>query len=213
MSLNAELRAFNEQGLAQMPPEVVATIQKDLKELQASGLAKRALTEGAFPDFSLPNALGQRLSLQDILKHGPAVISFYRGSWCPYCNIELRAHQQLLPELQALGAQLIAISPEQPDHSLSLKEKQSLEFEVLSDSDNQLAKQLGLVFELSLDLDQLYQQVLQANVAERNGSTSPQLPMPATYVLNRAGDIVLAHVQEDYAQRLEPAEILAALKA
>ncbi len=212
MSLNTELKAFNQQGLAQMPAEMVDTIQQGLKELQASSLEAQALRRGRFPDFDLPNALGQTIRLSDILQKGPAVISFYRGSWCPYCNIELRAHQQLLPELQALGAQLIAISPEQPDYSLNLKEKKNLAFEVLSDTDNQLAKQLGLVADLSQALDQLYQKVLQANVAERNGTPSPQLPIPATYVLNSDGEILLAHVQVDYTQRLEPAEILETLK-
>ncbi len=213
MTLNQALRDLNSKGLAQMPPTAKAILQTGLKELLASGLAEKALQVGQkVPDGELPNAFGQVLSIQDLYAQGPLVISFYRGSWCPYCNLELRAQQAILPEIQARGARLVAISPELPDHSLDLKEKLALEFEVLTDKDNAYARALGLVFEVSPDLQSLYRGLLNLNLTQHNGSEKAELPIPATYVVNRSGKVMLAHVQADYTQRMEPDSILKILK-
>ncbi|PIQ29137.1 alkyl hydroperoxide reductase [bacterium (Candidatus Blackallbacteria) CG17_big_fil_post_rev_8_21_14_2_50_48_46] len=213
MSLNQALQALNTQGLAKMPPTAKAILQKGLRELWASGLAEKALQVGQkIPEAVLPNAFGQSLSIQDLYAQGPLVISFYRGSWCPYCNLELRAQQAILPELQALGAQLVAISPELPDHSLDLKEKLALEFEVLTDRENAYARSLGLVFAVNPDLQAVYRGLLKLNLNQHNGSTQAELPIPATYVVNRSGKVILAHIQADYTQRMEPDSILQVLK-
>ena len=213
MSLNQALRDLNSQGLAKMPPTAKAILQTSLRELLASGLAEKALQVGQkVPDGVLPNAFGQKIAIQDLYAQGPLVISFYRGSWCPYCNLELRAQQAILPELQALGAQLVAISPELPDHSLDLKEKLALEFEVLSDSENAYARSLGLVFEVNPDLQSLYRGLLNLSLTQHNGSEKAELPIPATYVINRSGKVMLAHIQADYTQRMEPESILKVLR-
>lgn len=213
MSLNEALKALNARGLAQLPPAAVAIMQKDLADLMASHLAEQAVQAGQrFPPFELPNALGRTVSLQSLLVQGPVVVSFYRGSWCPYCNLELRAHQAMLPALHQLGARLVAISPERPDHSLSLKEKLALDFDVLTDHENLFAKQLGLVFQLSPEMAQLYQQILKISIAEHHGSQLSELPIPASYVIAPSGKVILAHIQADYTQRLEPEAILDSLR-
>jgi peroxiredoxin len=135
MSLQAELRAFHADFMGQVPAEIAAAmIQADL-DLSASGILDRALKAGdRAPHFTLPRSTGGVMSLAGAIKDGPVVLSFYRGGWCPYCNLELRALQKALPDFTALGASLIAASPQTPDQSLSTAEKNNLAFAVLSDT-------------------------------------------------------------------------------
>ncbi|MEO0540864.1 MAG: peroxiredoxin-like family protein [Cyanobacteria bacterium P01_A01_bin.105] len=180
--------------------------------LKATGLDRTARQAGSqAPDFSLPNAVGQRVNLSQLLTQGPVIINFYRGEWCPYCNLELRAFQALLPEFKKAGAQLIAISPELPDHSLSVTEKHALEFAVLSDVGNTVAKQYGLVFTLDPSLQPIYQQ-FGLDIPAHNGDERYELPMPATYVIDRDGTIRYAFIEADYTQRAEPADVLKAVE-
>jgi peroxiredoxin len=135
------------QAKSQVPVDLLKDLLSPVEQLITSGAAEKVLKEGAqVPDFTLPDALGNAVTLSHLLMQGPVVISFYRGEWCPYCNLELRAYQRVLPQLQELGASLVAISPQTPDHSLSMVEKQKLAFAVLSDVGNQVAREYGLVF-------------------------------------------------------------------
>ena len=150
----AETRAGFQQ---KAPADVQATMAAATEALAASGLTDQALATGDIaPDFNLPDATGKSVRLSELLKQGPVVINFYRGEWCPYCNLELRAFQNLLPEFKQAGASLVAISPELPDHSLSVTEKHNLEFSVLSDVGNQISRQYGLVFTLDESLRPIY---------------------------------------------------------
>ncbi|MGJ3253074.1 MAG: peroxiredoxin-like family protein [Elainellaceae cyanobacterium] len=211
MSLNqriAELRAENQ---AKIPAEFRTVMAQATEDLATSGILDQVRREGdRIPEITLPNAVGKSIRVQDLLAHGPVVISFYRGEWCPYCNLELRALQQALPDIQAQGATLVAISPETPDHSLSASEKHELTFEVLSDVGNQVAREFGLVFKISPELLPIYEK-FGIDIAAHNGDESYELPIPATYVVDRNGTIVHAFVDADYTQRLEPAEIIEAL--
>lgn len=211
MSLNqriAELRAENQ---AKIPAEFRAVMAQATKDLATSGILDQVRREGdRIPEITLPNAVGNPIRVQDLLAHGPVVISFYRGEWCPYCNLELRALQQALPDIQAQGATLVAISPETPDHSLSAAEKHELTFEVLSDVGNQVARQFGLVFQLPSELLPIYEK-FGIDIAAHNGDESYELPIPATYVVDRNGTIVHEFVDADYTRRLEPIEIVEAL--
>jgi peroxiredoxin len=176
-----------------------------LSDLVASGLSASALREGdVAPDFSLPDARGHVVALKTLLDHGPVVISFYRGGWCPFCNLELRSLQRVLPEIVQMGASLVAISPQLPDNSLSTQEKNQLTFPVLSDVGNIEAKRFGIVFTLPTALVEV-NRAIGRDLVEINGEAgAAELPMPATFVLDKSGVIRLAFVEEDWSKRLDP---------
>ncbi len=212
MNLTEELNQLTQQIQQQLPDDAKATMSQAARDLVNSAIADRAVNVGdSAPNFSLPNAVGETVELQDLLKSGPVVISFYRGGWCPYCNLELRALQQALPQIRELGATLVTISPQTPDNSLSTAEKHNLEFEVLSDVGNQVAKQYRLVFELPASLRPIYEQ-MGIDLPAYNGDESFELPIPATYVVNADGKIARGFVDADYKNRLDPQEIVAALR-
>ena len=212
MNLTQELNAFKEQFKTSQPEEIKAVMAQATIDLIDSQLAENSLGEGdKIPNFSLPNAVGKEVTLESLLNKGALVISFYRGGWCPYCNMELRALQQALPEIEANGATLVAISPETPDNSLSTQEKNELTFEVLSDRNNLLAKQLGLVFTLPESLRPIYSN-FGIDIPAHNGDRTFELPLPATYVVAADGTIIYRFATGDYTERLDPAEIVKVLK-
>ncbi len=213
MSLKADLDSFRSEFMAKVPAKIREAMAKADMELAASGIAQRAIKAGdRAPDFRLPDARGGHVRLRDLLAKGPVVVCFYRGGWCPYCNLELHALQNALPEIQQLGAQLVAISRQTPDESLSTVEKNELTFAVLSDAGSATAKAYGIAFDLADELRPIYARFGHA-LPDKNGDDSWVLPIPATYVLDTNGVIVLAFVDVDYRNRLEPAEIVAALEA
>ncbi len=163
------------------------------------------------PNFTLPNATGQLVTLADILRRGPVILNFYRGGWCPYCNLELRAYQQALPQIKAAGAELLAISPQDPDASLSTAEKNELAFEVLSDEGSKIANNYGIAFKLPDALQRLYTDLNHA-LPDANGTPDWQLPIPATFVIDQNQRIVLAYIDVDYRNRLEPEEAIATVQ-
>jgi peroxiredoxin len=211
MSLTEELADFVAGFNLRAPADRRAAMETATRELAASGLAERARGIGdTAPDFTLPDATGQTVALRDLLAHGSVVLTFYRGGWCPYCNLELRAYQRILPELNALGASLVAISPQIPDKSLSTAEKNALTFPVLSDVGLHVAAAFGLAFDLPAELQPFY--AASGNVLPVvNGDGAWRLPIPATYVIGKDGRIMLASVDPDYRNRLDPMEVLAAL--
>jgi peroxiredoxin len=144
---------------------------------------------------------------------GPVVLSFYRGEWCPYCNLELRALQSALSRFKAYGASVIAISPQTPDHSLSVAEKKPLAFEVLSDVDQAVIRAYRLQFTVSADIKDLYLNTFHNDLSAQAADGSWDLPIPATFVIDRAGIIRARHVSADYRTRMDPVEIEAALVA
>jgi peroxiredoxin len=212
MTLKEELDAFRSEFMAKASPEIrEAMIRADM-ELAASGIARSALKAGdRAPEFRLPEVRGGYVQLRDLLTKGPVVVSFYRGGWCPYCNLELRALQKALPEIKQFGAELVAISPQTPDESLSTAEKNGLAFAVLSDVGSLTAKAYGIAFDLSDELRPIYAKFGHA-LPDINGDDSWVLPIPATYVVGMDGTIALAFIDVDYRNRLEPKEIVAALQ-
>ena len=213
MNLTQALADYQAQFLAKRPQEVLAVMRQTTEDLAQSGIVNKALTVGdVIPPIELPNAVGDRISVPHLLGQGPVVISFYRGDWCPYCNLELRALQQVLPEIQGLGAQLVAISPETPDSSLSTQEKNELSFQILSDVGNQVAQAFGLVFTLPEVLRPIYEG-FGIDIPAHNGDDTFELPIPATYVVKPDGAIAYAFVNTDYTQRLEPQALIPVLKA
>lgn len=212
MTLKEELEQQLAKFRKRASTELAATIQAGVDELRASRIADRAVKEGDMaPDFKLPDAKGNQVALSMLLARGPVVLAFYRGGWCPYCNLQLRAYQRILPEIRNLGAQLVAVSPEPPDASLSTAEKNALEFDVLSDVNATAAKAYRLLFDLSERLKAAYVG-MDKDLSAINADGQWHLPIPATYVIGQDGRIVLAFVDPEYRHRLEPTEILAALQ-
>jgi len=212
MSLNQNIQDFQNEFIPTIPKETLDSLMSELQVLIDTGIAEKAVQQGNdFPAFSLPNAKNETLSLHSFLSQGPLVVSFYRGAWCPYCNLEINALQQKLPEISAAGAQLVAISPQTPDKSVDQVASSQLSFEVLSDIENRLAKQCGLVFTLPEPLRPIYE-AWQIDIPGHNGDDSFELPIPATYIIDTDGNVRYAHVNMDYTKRLEPDIIIEQLK-
>lgn len=211
-SLEAQLKERRDASRTRLPAETVEVMDKATAQLATAKLAFPALGVGdKAPEFNLPNAIGKYVSLGDLLSKGPAVISFYRGGWCPYCNLELKALQSAISDIQSLGATLVAISPQTPDNSLSTKEKLELAFPVLSDQGNRVANEFGLVFTLSNSLKKVYDG-FGNDLPATNGDDSFTLPIPATYVVATDGTIVFAFADPDYTRRAEPNDVIASLR-
>ena len=209
MTLREELAARHEQGKTNLPQETQEMYQRALATLANSGIAERALGEGdQAPDFELPNAVGVPVRLSSLLEKGPVILSFYRGQWCPFCNLELQALQQAMTDIESAGATLVAVSPNTPDISLSTVEKHSLTFPVLSDLDNAVARQFNLVYELTPENIENYR-AKGRDIPTWNGTDKWELPLPATYVIDRSGVIRYAFVDTNHRVRAEPAEVVA----
>jgi peroxiredoxin len=210
-SLANQIQEFNDAIRDRVPEEVATTLSRELAKLAQSGIAQGGLQAGATaPDFALPDQSGETVRLSRLLQSGPAVVTFYRGGWCPYCNLQLRAYQSILPNIAAEGATLVAISPQTPDFTLSTVQEKGLSFPVLSDVGNYVARRYGLVFVLSEALQEL-QKKFGNEIPRFNGDDSWELPMPGTFIISRDGIVRLASVDSDYRRRLEPAAILARL--
>lgn len=211
MGLQQQLDAFKAEFAQRAPAGRAELYEAKLDELRASFALRDAIGVGdRAPDFELPDAKAQPVSLSGLLQEGPAVVTFYRGGWCPYCNMQLRAYQAIVPEMSALGARLVAISPQRPDGSLSTAETNALTFDVLSDAGNEVARRFGLVWSLPEELRAAMRSNGKA-LPDINGDDSWELPVPATYVVARDGRVALAAIDVDYRKRLEPEVILAAL--
>lgn len=178
----------------------------------ATGIAERAKRVGEpAPDVILPDAFGKPVRLADLWRNGPLVIVFYRGGWCTYCNLQLRAWRQQESELARLGATLLAISPQTPDNSMSTAEKNELSFTVLSDSALEAANGFGISFTLHPELVEFYG-AIGTDIPVLNGNGLWVLPVPATYVVDSTGSIRFALIEEDVRQRADPRDVLTAIE-
>jgi peroxiredoxin len=208
MNLTQELADLNSRHSAQTSPEQAAAAAETKEAILRAGITRTALRQGAkMPAFSLPDADGQVFRSADLLAKGPLIISFYRGGWCSYCNLELNALRLALPEIEARGATLVGVSPEVPSQIATTKEKTNVNFVLLSDQGNGFAKQMGLVYRLP---EAMQDQFRQNGVVlpEINGDESWELPLPATYLIGQDGTIRDAFVDPDYYRRKDPQELL-----
>ena len=198
---------------AKSPAELTAVADALVAHVVATDIGGRSLKVGEHaPDFTLPDALGRSTTLADALAQGPVVLTFYRGEWCPYCNLQLHAYQAIMPDITSLGASLIAVSPQTPDHSLSMAEKHALSFAVLSDAGNVVARQFGLVYTYD-DASRQFFSGRGLDLSRFNGEASWEFPVAATYIIAPDGEIRLAFVDADYRHRLDPADLLDGLRA
>ena len=212
MTLRDELIKQAEAGAAKIPAEILEEMKKANFELAETSIDKKIVSVWEkFPEITLPNADGQEVSISKLLEKWPLVISFYRGGWCPYCNLELKALQNLLPEFEKVNAQIVAISPETPDSSIETKNKNEIKFEVLSDIWNVLSKELKLTFNLKKEIIDIYTK-FGLDVEKHNGNKLFELPLPATYVVGTDWIIKFAQAQTDYTKRTEPSDILKVLE-
>jgi peroxiredoxin len=171
--------------------------QNPLQGLRAGDIA---------PSFTLNNQNGESVSLDKLLEKGPVVLTWYRGGWCPYCNLALKSLSDELPAIKALGGTLVALSPELPDKAIITDQENCLEFEVLSDLNNDVARKYGLTFKLSPELADRYEKGF--GLSKYNGNTDAELPIPATYIIDRDKTIKYAYVNTDYKQRANPTKII-----
>ena len=212
ISLAQQLDDYKAASIKKSAPERTALMEGATADLKASGIEHTALQSGAYaPSVSLLDMTGHKVNLSDLWQKETLVVVFYRGGWCPYCNLELRAWQTYLESLKQLGAGLIAISPQTADNSLSTAEKNQLKFTVLSDTNLEAAKAFGIAFEMPENLIDLYKS-FGNDLSVVNGNGRWVLPLPATYVIGRDGKIIYAHVEADYRLRAEPADVLARIK-
>jgi peroxiredoxin len=195
-----------------LPTQVLDVFDRSIVDFLDLGIPADSIKVGdVLEPFTLDDATGRPVSLDQIVQNGPAVIVFYRGGWCPYCNLALRTYQQeLLPQLTAFGARLVAISPQPPDQSLSTVEKAGLEFSVLSDPGSRLADRFGIAFEQAEDV-LAAQRELGLDLAKVNAEGAVRLPRPTVLVVDPDRIVRFVDVQPDYTARTEVADIVAAL--
>lgn len=209
--LAKQIEQLNQELSSQLPQEIMEAFGKSIDDLKTKGIDKKSIQIGdKMPEFSLPNAVGNRISSGEILRNGKIILAFYRGSWCPYCNLELRFLQENLSGIKDKNAVLIAISPQSPDHSLTMVEKNNLEFEVLTDVNNDFAKKLGIVFQLQ-DFVLPYYKNLGIDLLAFNKSDENTLPVPAVFVVDENNVVVYKFLDVNYMSRIDVEELIQAL--
>lgn len=217
MTLQAKLDAFKADFEAgkppyNVPPSVIEIMHRATAELKATGQAERAKKVGdKAPSFNLKDPEGNDVSSTELLAKGPLVVSFYRGVWCPYCNLELQALQSALPEFKKLGAGLVAISPQTAPNSRKSTRQNHLTFPILSDIKGEVGEAFGLKFKLPDYLVALYMS-LKNDLPSFNDDSEWTLPMPARYAIGQDGTILYSEVNADYTRRPEPEDMLPAIE-
>jgi len=208
MALATELNATLNNFMEVAPKEISSVIGKSTADFVASFDPKKAIQVGdKLPAFKLIDATGKEVDSADLIPNGPLLINFYRGNWCPFCNIALKGFQDKLEEIKAKGATFVAISPELPDTSLSTTEKHALKFPVLSDAGNVFAKKLGILYQQTPDMVSTLGKI-DIDLKARNGDDSGVVPVPAVLLVDKTGTVRNTFIDADYVHRLEPTTAL-----
>lgn len=212
LTIHEQSEQLKSAAAERLPAEVLDVFDKSIQSLLDQGVPANVVAVGdALESFTLDDASRTPVSLDELVKSGPAVVVFYRGGWCPYCNLALRTYQrELLPELSAFGARLVAISPQTPDESLSTAEKAGLEFTVLSDPASRLARRIGISFQQADDVLEA-QRKLGLDLTKVNAEGAVELPRPTVLIVDQDRTVRFVDVQPDYTARTEVVDILAAL--
>jgi peroxiredoxin len=212
--LQEELNEFVDQYIDEPKEQrkINTAKERGVQHIAESGILEKAINVGDYaPEFVLTNAVGEEISLYDTLLSGPVVLVWYRGGWCPYCNLQLQQIQQRLDDIKAAGGQVLAISPELPDKGMTLRERHNLEFQVLSDVNNKVADRYNLAYSVPSHVVDQYD--LSYTLNEYNGADAKErLPLAVTYVISRSGLVEYAFLDADYAKRAKPDDIIEALK-
>jgi peroxiredoxin len=209
-----EIFAERRQLIAKyVPPETQAIHAQAVAELKQRHLAANILPAGAkAPAFDLQDHDGKVVSSSDLLAKGKLVLCFIRGRWCPFCVGQMEAMNFVLPQIEHAEAALVAISPQTVKQSFFMHDQHKLRFPLLSDAGNKVARQFGLTYRVSEPQEAVYRRAF-VNLPFTNGDDSWELPIPATYILDRDGTVVYASANEDYTERPEPSEIVGMLQA
>jgi peroxiredoxin len=195
-----------------VPEATQALHRRVVEQLQASDAAASALPVGsAAPPFELPDHNGKPVSLVSLIANGPAVLLFFRGRWCPFCIAQLEAWNRLMPSISRSGIALAAVSPQTPHQVSLMYDQHRLEYSLLSDAGNQVARQFGLVYSVPDEQRLIYRRTF-VNLPFVNGDESWELPIPATFAIDRGGVVLFSSANPDYTQRPEPAEVLVAVE-
>ena len=212
-TLSQQLEEYRAGWMQRVPADRRAAMERHIAHLSETGIGGRARQVGdQAPEIILPDARGNSFEVATLLAKGPVVVTFYRGGWCPYCNLELKAYQAVLPRIAAAGASLVAISPEKPDDSLSTAEKNALTFPVLSDVGQKVGKAFGLVYSFTDELRSVYDG-FKLDIPEKNGAPGDwSLPLSATYLIGKDGRILFADTSVDYRRRTDPLDVLQVLE-
>jgi len=211
MNLKKELSDFAMQMSKQTPPEVLQTMGGEIGKLAQGGIVENAISVGdKASNFTLENSKGENISLSKLLENGSVVLSFNRGNWCPFCNLEFKALQESVTEIKNAGANLVVISPQLPIMSRELKNKNGFEYDILYDKDNLVAKEFGIAFALPMALRPIHE-AFGMDIPAHNGDNSFELPLAATYIINKSGEVIYAYLNANWMERGEPEEYIAIL--
>jgi peroxiredoxin len=212
-TLSEQLEEYRAGWMQRVPADRRAIMERHIVHLAETSLGKLAKQVGdRAPAIILPDARGKSFDVAVLLAKGPVVVTFYRGGWCPYCNLELKAYQGILPNIVAAGASMVAISPEKPDDTVTTAEKNALTFPVLSDIGQEVGKAFGLVYVFTDELRTAYEG-FGLDIPAKNGSPGEwSLPLSATYVIGSDGVILFADTSVDYRRRTDPLDVLKALQ-
>lgn len=212
-SLDEQLEAYRAGWRIRVPAERQAVMDAHVAHLGQSGIARTALQVGdRAPAIALTDQHGARFDVAPLLANGPVVVTFYRGGWCPFCNLELKAYQAQLPRILAAGASLVAISPEKPDDTVETVGKNALAFPVLSDVGQSVGRAFGVVYAFTAEVRTAYDG-FKLDIPARNGAPDDwSLPLSATYVVGSDGMILFADTRVDYRERTDPLEVLRVLE-
>lgn len=212
MTLTAQVKQMRNATLTRMPQSIVQTFKEGIEEIRTNQLKENALQKGdIIPDFSLTDIQGNTVNLKDLHQSEFLILNFYRGGWCPYCNMELREYERLKSDFSKTGANIVAISAEVTELANQTTQKNTISFPILTDVDAQFMKAIGIVFQLNEATKKDYTG-FGMDFTRIHGNDNDELPVPAVYVIDKNMEIVFVHFEEDYMTRIEPAAVLDAIK-
>ncbi len=212
MTLAKQLKEIRDATMNRMPQSIIQTFKDGIEEIKTNRMKDNALQKGdILPDFSLNDAKGNTIQLEDVHLSEYLILNFYRGGWCPYCNLELREYERLKKDFEKISTNIVAISVEVPQLTTKTAEKNALTFPVLTDTDAQFMKQVGIVFQLNEKTKNDYKG-FGMDFTQIHGNENYELPVPAVYVINKNLEIVFVHFEADYMTRIEPTEVLNIIK-
>jgi len=214
MTFQERLANKKKQVEGNIPPRFLKIMHNATRVLERSGIQNNVIKVGAqLPDFTLLNQNNQQINASEYYTKGPLVITFYRGFWCSYCNLDLANLKHYVPEIESLGASMLTISPEKSEYSKKIIAMQKLDFDILWDKNNRLAEKFGLKYNLPLDLKELYRDSFHINLKQYHGDDEWALPMPARFLVDIGGIIRYAEFSADYTKRPDPDDLIAVLKS